>query len=68
MAGQKPGVSTMYESKMRLKKGLASSSGGTTTPELNKDDLKLLNKGFRIVTKEIPDESIDLVLALNLPA
>jgi len=68
-AGEKPGVRTMYEQVQseRQKKDLATTSG-PSAPQLNKDNLRLINKDFRIVNQEeiIPD-SVDLVLVLDFP-
>ena len=66
---KKPGVRTMYEQVQneRIKKELTDSTN-VTTPQLKKDNLRLINKDFRIATKEeIPNDSVDLVLVLDFP-
>jgi hypothetical protein len=72
--GEGPGVRTVYEQVQndKLKTKLAqSSSGGSSSdsqsvPLTRPDNLKLFNKDFRTMTlQEIPDQSVDLVLALD---
>ncbi|MGB6530198.1 MAG: DNA methyltransferase [Candidatus Nitrosopolaris sp.] len=74
--GEGPGVRTVYEQVQndKLKTKLAqSSSGGSSSdsqsvPLTRPDNLKLFNKDFRTMTlQEIPDQSVDLVLALDFP-
>jgi hypothetical protein len=69
--GKKIGVRTMYEQVQsdREKKELeAKSAGGGKTMQLQRENLRLINKDFRIVTKEeIPPDAVDLVLVLDFP-
>ena len=74
--GEGPGVRTMYEQVQNDKlttKLAQSSSGGSSSdsqsvPLTRHDNLKLFNKDFRTITlQEIPDKSVDLVLALDFP-
>lgn len=66
-SGQRPGVRTMYEQVQdnKLKSKLQTEGGGQ---ELKRDNLKLINKDFRTLTRDdIPDESADLVLVPDFP-
>jgi hypothetical protein len=66
--GEGPGVRTVYEAVQsdKLKNKLAEDAKGAQ--ELRRDNLRLLNKDFRAVTKqEIADNSVDLVLVLDFP-
>lgn len=65
-----PGVRTVYEQVQfgKLQSRLQRPDSSAPAPAVRKDNLKLLNKDFRVVTQEeIPDRSVDLVLALNFP-
>jgi len=58
----------MYETvqQNKLKKDLQPANGGSK--EVRRDNIKLLNKDFRVVTTDdIPEGSVDLVLVLDFP-
>ena len=65
--GEGPGVRTVYDQVQQEKlKSKLSTSGGAE--ELRRDNLKLLNKDFRTVSRgDIPDGSVDLVMVLDFP-
>jgi tRNA G46 methylase TrmB len=74
--GEGPGIRTVYEQIQndKLKTKLAQSSSCGSSPDSQSvplsmsDNLKLFNKDFRTMTpQEIPDQSVDLVLALDFP-
>lgn len=71
--GKSPGVRTMYEEvqnekvKNKLKK-LGKGGGGSKQKQVRRENMKLIEKDFRLITqKDIPDESVDLVLVLDFP-
>ena len=65
-----PGVRTVFEQVQheKLKSKLQQQQTDSPAQEIRRDNLKLINKDFRVVTKqEIPDGSVDLVLVLDFP-
>jgi hypothetical protein len=67
--GEGPGVRTVYEQVQQEKqKGkLQQQQTDSSAQEVRRDKPKLLNKDFRLVTKqEIEDGTIDLVLVFRL--
>jgi hypothetical protein len=67
-SGQRPGVRKMYEQVQtdKLKNKLQTEGGATQ--ETSRDNLKLINKDFRVVNRDdLPDETVDLVLVLDFP-
>jgi hypothetical protein len=74
--GEGSGVRTVYEQiqNNKLKTKLVQSSSGSSSsvslsvPLTRPDNIKLFNKDFRTMTpQDIPDKSVDLVLALDFP-
>jgi hypothetical protein len=70
--GEGLGVRTVYEQvqseKLKSKLQRPTEGQAQQQQEVRRDNLKLINKDFRTVTRdEIPDGSADLVLVLDFP-
>jgi len=72
--GEGPGVRTVYEQvqseklESKLQGQQRTEGAAQQQQEIRRDNLKLINKDFRTVTRdEIPDGSADLVLVLDFP-